>query len=449
MPRQTLYVWDFASQIPGTSNKKLVPVQVFLPTIVEDGPSDPYVASILTLTTSQGECSKETLVRQLPRAVVTNEGRDFFPDLDGDDFAADFMHVFTTSRIALEIMRGAINAELGWRGQWRWAWQQKESVAKTSPSSATAAAPPAVWSGDWEPSPLRIIAHAGVKLGASYYRSKRALLFFVSPIPELRVKFYSCRSMSMVAHETGHAILDAIEPALYNNNNNDDARRTSDIIHEAFADACWMFVSLATPGWCAEVLDECKGQLRTPCRANQVGASSHSGEPQPAASGGEEEATSTLHDTQRSFLDPRTSWDCGRGVYHCANVFVAFLWDCLVRMHESSLFAAAGDAAAALHASAATLCHLFVRAVCRCVKSWTTPSIAVLVAAIGDTDAAVSILKSAELTSSIGRAFAGDGIAEAIAASICEIIAASAASRRISSLGESRAKQRAGMLGDW
>jgi hypothetical protein len=446
MPRQTLYLWEFPSQVPGATNKKLTPVTVFLPDPVADGPSDPYVASILELTTAQGDCSQEMLVRQLPRAVETDSGRDFFPDLDGDDFAADFMHAFTAARLTLELVRAVVNSEMEWKGRWRWAWQQKHQTKATT-----------VWSGDWEPSPLRIIAHAGAKLGASYYRSKRALLFFVSPVPELKAKLYSCRSMSMVVHETGHAILDSIDPSLYGYSANhvastmsDDVRRTCDIIHEAFADACWMFTALGQPSWCAEVLTECGGQLRTPCRANQVGASTHAAAAATTATGSNTEEPATIQETQRSFLDPRTSWECGRGVYHCATVFVSFLWDSLVVTHDAALFSPK-NAALNLHASATALCHMFVRAVCRCVRSWNEPSMATLVAEICNTDAAILVMNSAEFQSSLEDAalVRKDANASRFASVICSFASSAASARRIDSLGETRAKQRAGKFGDW
>lgn len=448
MPRQQLFLWDFPSQVPGASNKKMSPVTVFLPDTVADGPSDPYIASILTLTTAQGDCSQETLVRQLPRAVDTgdNNGRDFFPDLDGDDFAADFMHVFTAARLTLELVRAVVNSELGWKGRWRWAWQQKDRVASN-----------AIWSGEWEPSPLRIIAHAGVKLGASYYRSKRALLFFVAPVPELKAKLYSCRSLSMVVHETGHAILDAIDPSLYGSPGDamtvrEDVRRACDIIHEAFADACWMFMALGQPSWCSEVLEECKGNLRNPCRANQVGASSHPSTPTTTTTtgGNHDEPPASIQDTQRSFLDPRTSWDCGRGVYNCSTVFVSFLWDSLVKAHEAALFSPR-NAASNLHTSATALSHIFIRAVCRCVRTWKEPSISILVTELCNRDAAMIVLNTSEFQSAVEdvSSVRCDEDVCRIASIICEGISSAASARRINSLGETRAKQRAGTLGDW
>lgn len=448
MPRQLLYVWSYDSQAPGAVSKSLVPIQLFLPDVVENGPSDPYIASILTLTTAQGERVEDIKVHQLPRCSDTPT-RDFLPDVEGDDFAADFVHVFTVARVALELVRNIVTSELGWKGKWRWAWQQRDGKWSTT-NRSTMGDPPAVWSGDWEPSPLRIIPHAGEKFGASYFRSKRAILFYVSVVPELATKMYSCRPMSIVVHEAAHAILDAIDPSLYTNTGSmnrggdddaEDVRRTCDILHEAFADAMWVFTALAFPMWCDEALRESGGNLRRPCRANQMGAQCRSSC----------EAEEALEDARRSFLDVRTSWDCGRGVYSCSTVFVSFLWDIVVEVHAARLFSSSNEALN-LHATAAALCHTFVRSVCRCVKSWERPSFPVLVEVLSSLDLGVSVLQSQEFQSST-QCDVLDAKVESqvkmVASKIAEITASCAATRQIGSLGIQRAKQRVKMLGDW
>jgi len=64
---------------------------------------------------------------------------------------------------------------------------------------------------------LLVIPRAGERANAFYQRASRSLQFFFFPNPrEAGDVVYTSLSRDIVAHETGHAILDGIAPGLYN-----------------------------------------------------------------------------------------------------------------------------------------------------------------------------------------------------------------------------------------
>jgi len=79
---------------------------------------------------------------------------------------------------------------------------------------------------------LLVIPRAGEWANAFYHRDSHSLQFFYFPSPkDERTNVYSCLSRDIVAHETGHAIVDGIAPDLM-----DAVSPQSLAIHEAIAD---------------------------------------------------------------------------------------------------------------------------------------------------------------------------------------------------------------------
>ena len=76
---------------------------------------------------------------------------------------------------------------------------------------------------------LQVIPRAGVDLNAAYDR--RNLLFFAASNPRFGGSIYTCDSTDIVAHELGHAILDAYRPEMWSAMSLEIAS-----FHEAFAD---------------------------------------------------------------------------------------------------------------------------------------------------------------------------------------------------------------------
>jgi hypothetical protein len=76
---------------------------------------------------------------------------------------------------------------------------------------------------------------------------------------------YYCRSVDIVAHETGHAILDALKPD-WENGNMETRGMT-----EAFCDLAAMFVVTSQFDLCEEVLRETRGDLKKDSILTQFG----------------------------------------------------------------------------------------------------------------------------------------------------------------------------------
>jgi len=89
---------------------------------------------------------------------------------------------------------------------------------------------------------LLVVPRAGELANAYYHRDSHSLQFFYYPSPKDRSKnVYTCLSRDIVAHETGHAIVDGIAPDLL-----DACTPQSLGIHEAIADltACsWLLTA--------------------------------------------------------------------------------------------------------------------------------------------------------------------------------------------------------------
>lgn len=85
---------------------------------------------------------------------------------------------------------------------------------------------------------LLIVPRAGEWANAFYERATRSLQFF-SFVPESGKRVYTALSRDVVAHECGHALLDAVVPSLY-----DSSTPQSVAIHEAVADLIAVIMAL-------------------------------------------------------------------------------------------------------------------------------------------------------------------------------------------------------------
>ncbi len=104
-------------------------------------------------------------------------------------------------------------------------------------------------------STLQILPRAGVNLNAFYNR--RTLSFFFANSPKIGGSIFLCDSSEIVAHELGHAILDAYRPDMWN-----VAFLEVAALHEAFADFTGMMHLLLYDEIIEHVLNETQGDLR-------------------------------------------------------------------------------------------------------------------------------------------------------------------------------------------
>jgi hypothetical protein len=101
---------------------------------------------------------------------------------------------------------------------------------------------------------LAVVPRAGEEFNAYYDRT--ALKFCYAANPRTRQTIYTCESSDIIAHECGHAILDAYHPEYW-----DSLLSESAAFHEAFSDVSALLVALDSPQVRAAVLAENNGDL--------------------------------------------------------------------------------------------------------------------------------------------------------------------------------------------
>lgn len=116
------------------------------------------------------------------------------------------------------------------------------------------------WNGLTNTEPLSVFPHAGVTMNAYYSRTEKVLKFFhfTRPgDPPSAPQVFTCRSFDIVAHETGHAILDGLKPdwLLFSN-----PPQTGGL-HESFGDLTAIFLALSQLDQVEAVISQTKANL--------------------------------------------------------------------------------------------------------------------------------------------------------------------------------------------
>ncbi len=111
-----------------------------------------------------------------------------------------------------------------------------------------------------EDGPLRVVLRAGKELNAFYDR--KSLQFFYDVDRKTGRTVYAAESLDIVAHEAGHAVLDAYQPGFWSTPDLETAS-----FHEAFADCSALLVTLTDPAVRKALLAEAEGNWD---RSNQV-----------------------------------------------------------------------------------------------------------------------------------------------------------------------------------
>ncbi|NKZ05817.1 hypothetical protein [Actinomadura latina] len=102
---------------------------------------------------------------------------------------------------------------------------------------------PFAWNVGGNTDRITVFPHAGEGANAFYSRTAKALKFlFFTPQGDGAV-LHTCRSLDIVAHETGHAVLDGLKPGWLSA---DNPPQTGGL-HEAFGDITAIFLALAEP----------------------------------------------------------------------------------------------------------------------------------------------------------------------------------------------------------
>ena len=104
---------------------------------------------------------------------------------------------------------------------------------------------------------ILVVPRAGEQANAYYHRRSNSLQFFFFPSPRDSKKLvYTCLSRDIVAHETGHAIIDGIAPHLL-----DACTAESLAIHEALADLTSLLMAFDSRNLTLSVLRETRGSI--------------------------------------------------------------------------------------------------------------------------------------------------------------------------------------------
>ena len=115
------------------------------------------------------------------------------------------------------------------------------------------------WNTGGNTDPLHVFPHAGVTMNAFYSRSEKALKFFFfdTALPPPNHTVFTCRSLDIVAHETGHAVLDALQPGWLGLANPPQTGG----LHESFGDLTAIFLALSQLDQVEAVIAQTKANL--------------------------------------------------------------------------------------------------------------------------------------------------------------------------------------------
>lgn len=276
------------------SPSRLRMCKVCLPRVVQPGPKDEDFEVILQIHGSEEDRDFKAI-----NLVQPNSEGDFFVDVQNDTFAFDLVHTYTVARMTLDMYIRDLKFD------WRWHWDRDcgAGVPKT---------------------PLRIIAHAGEKPNSVYHRGKRVMKFFYYT-PLHGKTCYLCRSFDVVAHETGHAILDSLKPKMYLIHEG-QARA----LHEAFADLTAIFCILDQLDCCEEVVAESKSDLRSAPFLTTTGEALATPPSDEAAAHDSKDQEGDDFFGVRNANNNAVGSTCGNSVYGISAVFTGYVYDVLV-----------------------------------------------------------------------------------------------------------------------
>jgi hypothetical protein len=115
------------------------------------------------------------------------------------------------------------------------------------------------WNTAGNTDPLHVFPHAGVTMNAFYSRSEKALKFFFfdTALPPPNHTVFTCRSLDIVAHETGHAVLDALQPGWLGLANPPQTGG----LHESFGDLTAIFLALSQLDQVEAIIAQTKANL--------------------------------------------------------------------------------------------------------------------------------------------------------------------------------------------
>lgn len=199
----------------------------FIHTNVETGPKD-----------------SEIQIQGMPK-IFGNPDNDFLFDPNENSKEFDSVHTFTVIRQVVTMYKRVLE-RTGSNINFQWQWGAGE--------------------------PINVYPRAGIGANAYYSRWEKSLSFFYfhPNNNETLPLVYTCRSFDIVAHETGHAILDGLKPDFWYSWHPETGG-----LHESFGDLTSIFTMLAQMDQCETIIAESKANLHAktffPALAEQFG----------------------------------------------------------------------------------------------------------------------------------------------------------------------------------
>jgi len=277
--------------------------KIFLPGVILDGPRDARI----------------TFGKPGIAPVSPNVFGDFIMAPDTDQF--DAVHTFAVVRQTLTMYQRVLSrAEQG--APLPWAWNSGRNT-----------------------DPLEVFPHGLPNVMNAYYsRSDRALKFgdFVPSGAAQRI--FTCRSFDIVAHETGHAVLDGLKPKWILNS----APPQTGGLHESFGDLTAIFLALSQLDQVEAVVAQTKADLHDKTfladMAEEFGL-----------------ALGRPNGLRNADNDLKLS-ETGNQVHAISQVFTGAVYDILADIFSFERAPGLRDDAAVLHGVSGYLCSLVLRA---------------------------------------------------------------------------------------
>lgn len=115
------------------------------------------------------------------------------------------------------------------------------------------------WNGPTNTDPLQVFPHHSNMMNAFYSRTGKMLAFgfFPKPGPPPNPMIFTCRSLDIVSHETGHAILDGLKPGWLAPGNPPQTGG----LHEALGDLTAVFLALSQLDQVEAIIAQTKANL--------------------------------------------------------------------------------------------------------------------------------------------------------------------------------------------
>ena len=213
------------------------------------------------------------------------------------------------------------------------------------------------WNSGSNVDPLEVHPHAGVTMNAYYSRAGKCLKFFYfnkpgAPAPPPVI--YTCRSFDIVAHETGHAVLDSLRP----NWIMASSTPQTGAIHEAFGDLTAIFLALSQFDQVEAIIAQTKARLHDKTFLSDLA------EEFGLALGRPNGLRNADNDLKLSQV--------GTEVHDLSQVFTGGMYDILADFFSLTYRPVKDDAAFVLYDTARYLCSLMLRAICQSPNSNAT-----------------------------------------------------------------------------